>query len=96
MGAGGLLAAIGIAIMAAALVGFRRAGTSVRPVDPTTALVTDGIFRFSRNPIYVGMSLIYAGLGLVVNGAWVLALLVPLLVIVTLRGYRPGGTLSGG
>ena len=50
---GGLVAAVGIAIAVAAFVRFRQIGTTVNPVDPSTAtrLVADGVFRFSRNPM---------------------------------------------
>jgi protein-S-isoprenylcysteine O-methyltransferase Ste14 len=57
---GGLFAAVGIAIAVAAFVRFRKAGTTVNPVDPSKAsrLVTDGVFRVSRNPMYLGLLLI--------------------------------------
>ena len=37
---------------------FKRAGTSVKPWVPTTAIVTDGVFRYTRNPMYLGMVLV--------------------------------------
>jgi len=40
---------------------MRRAGTNVDPYHPTTAIVERGPYRYTRNPIYVGMALIYAG-----------------------------------
>jgi len=45
---------------------FRRAGTTVDPLDPrrASALVTDGIFRYTRNPMYVAVALALAGWGL--------------------------------
>ena len=60
---GGLVAAVGIAIAVSAFVGFRNAGTTVSPVDPSKAsrLVTDGIFRVSRNPMYLGLLLLLIG-----------------------------------
>ena len=41
---------------------FKRAGTAVRPFAPSTALVEDGPFRFTRNPMYLGLLLVLAGL----------------------------------
>jgi protein-S-isoprenylcysteine O-methyltransferase Ste14 len=41
---------------------FERAGTAVRPFAPSSALVEDGPFRFTRNPMYLGMLLVLAGL----------------------------------
>jgi len=53
LGIGGLL----LVLAAAGL--FVRAGTSIPPHRPSTALVTGGLYRFSRNPIYVGATLCY-------------------------------------
>ncbi|HEU5434628.1 MAG TPA: isoprenylcysteine carboxylmethyltransferase family protein [Thermomicrobiales bacterium] len=52
---------------------MRRAGTPLEPWEPSTALVTDGPYRFSRNPIYLAMTLLGAGIALATNAAWVLA-----------------------
>ncbi len=72
---------LGGAIFAFALRQLRKAGTSVETRKPTTAIVTGGPFRFSRNPIYVALSLVYAGIGFAVDSAWVLALLAPALIV---------------
>ncbi|MGE5443670.1 MAG: methyltransferase family protein [Ignavibacteriales bacterium] len=61
---------------------FRLAKTSLIPVKPTTAIVTDGPFRFSRNPIYVGFAFLYLGVGLWLNALWVVVMLVPLLLVI--------------
>lgn len=50
---------------------FRRAKTDVLPWKPTSALVDTGVYRFTRNPIYVGMMLVMAGLGFAFNTLWV-------------------------
>src|SRR5438093_12682211 len=47
-----------------ALAAMRRAGTSPDPSEPTRALVTDGPFHFTRNPIYVSFALAYLGIAL--------------------------------
>ncbi|HWJ07114.1 MAG TPA: isoprenylcysteine carboxylmethyltransferase family protein [Steroidobacteraceae bacterium] len=59
--AAGLLAA-GIAVAAAGVVTFRRARTTVNPMQPdrVSSMVTDGIYRHSRNPMYLGMLLVLA------------------------------------
>src|SRR5687767_2290859 len=41
---------------------FRRLGTNVEPWRPATRIVTAGAYRWTRNPMYLGMALIYAGL----------------------------------
>ena len=58
-----------------------RAGTNVDPRRPATAIVTSGPFRFSRNPLYVGLTLIYLGITTALNTAWGLVVVVPLLVV---------------
>ncbi len=54
-----------------------RHGTNVNPSMPTTALVTDGIFGRTRNPLYVGISIALCGLALVFDIDWVLLLMLP-------------------
>ena len=66
-----------------ALATFRalsRAHTPVDPMKPTTALVTEGPFRYSRNPIYVALTLLYVGVALLINALWILLLVVPALM----------------
>jgi protein-S-isoprenylcysteine O-methyltransferase Ste14 len=60
---------------------MRRAGTNVLPSQPTLSIVTDGPFRFTRNPLYVAGSLLYLGLTLIFNSVWPLVLFVPMLVV---------------
>ncbi|MBD0274767.1 MAG: isoprenylcysteine carboxylmethyltransferase family protein [Acetobacteraceae bacterium] len=78
-GAAAALAAAAVGLAAAALGRFRRAGTAVEPWRPSTALVTDGVYRFTRNPIYLAMALLYLGLSLAADSALALVLLPPLL-----------------
>jgi protein-S-isoprenylcysteine O-methyltransferase Ste14 len=54
---------IGVAICAAAIVSFRRARTTVNPMTPrsTTALVVSGLYRMTRNPMYLGFLLVLLG-----------------------------------
>ena len=60
---------------------FNRAGTNVPTYRPTTALVTGGPYRYSRNPLYISLFLAYAGIGIVADNLWILALGVPLFLI---------------
>ena len=66
--------------MAAGL--FRRLGTAVEPWKPSTALATDGPYRFSRNPIYVGFAITYAGLAIAMDSPIALLMLIPCLVVI--------------
>jgi protein-S-isoprenylcysteine O-methyltransferase Ste14 len=58
-----ILAALGLAIALAGVVQFRRARTTVSPMSPegTSAIVTTGLYRWSRNPMYLGMALALLG-----------------------------------
>ncbi|NJM29777.1 MAG: isoprenylcysteine carboxylmethyltransferase family protein [Rhizobiales bacterium] len=74
-----LLAAAGITLIAAAIAidmaamnAFRSHHTTIMPHRGATALVTDGPFRWSRNPIYVGNTLLVAGAGLLLGVAWLI------------------------
>ncbi len=76
------LALAGAAILAAAVAAFLIARTTVNPVRPTDAghLVTTGLYRVSRNPMYLGFALVLVGLAIwIANGA---ALLAPLVFVV--------------
>ena len=54
---------------------FARRGEDIRIEKATNTLVRDGPYRFSRNPIYVALTLAYAGISLILNAVWPLALL---------------------
>ena len=62
--AGGCLLGGGIAVNLWADKLFKEKGTSVKPFEPSTALVTNGPFAFTRHPMYLGMLLILAGVAL--------------------------------
>jgi protein-S-isoprenylcysteine O-methyltransferase Ste14 len=78
--AGGGVILIGVAIMAAGARNFSRATTPVRSNQPVRALVTTGIHGWSRNPIYIGMFLVYAGIAIAAGSLWVLILALPLAI----------------
>ncbi|WP_298743776.1 isoprenylcysteine carboxylmethyltransferase family protein, partial [uncultured Brevundimonas sp.] len=61
---------------------FRRLGTAVQPWKPTTVLATGGLYRFSRNPIYLGFAITYAGLAVAMDSVLVLLLLIPCLWVI--------------
>jgi protein-S-isoprenylcysteine O-methyltransferase Ste14 len=68
--------------------GFRemkRAGTNVDPREPTTAIVTGGPYRFTRNPLYLSLTLIYGGITTLAN-ALPAALLLPIVLAIMRRG----------
>jgi protein-S-isoprenylcysteine O-methyltransferase Ste14 len=75
---GAVLIVAGVALLVAAERRFHHAGTPVPPWQATRALVTDGIYRFVRNPIYVGLVAAMAGLAVALAGDWLLLLQVPM------------------
>jgi protein-S-isoprenylcysteine O-methyltransferase Ste14 len=77
-----VLAFAGLALGLPALSGFRRAGTNPEPWRPTTAIVTGGVYRLTRNPMYVGMTLLYAAVAVAADSGVALVLAVPLLLTI--------------
>ena len=76
----GCLILIGATVFAASVRNFGRAATPVPGTKPTTVLVTTGIHGWSRNPIYLGMFLMYCGIGTAVRSPSILILLLPLAI----------------
>ena len=81
--AGGLLFLLGGFLLGWGRRTMVRAGTNVPPHKPTLAIVTDGPFRFTRNPLYVGGTAAYLGLGLGFNLVWALILAAPMLFLLS-------------
>jgi protein-S-isoprenylcysteine O-methyltransferase Ste14 len=79
---GVLILVLGIWLAALALRTLSRHKTSSEPWKPTTKLVQDGPYRFSRNPIYLSFALMYLGLSCLLNSLPALIMLVPVLVVV--------------
>lgn len=78
---GAAIFAVGLSIC---LIGRRaliRHGTNVNPLRPTTALATNGIFNWTRNPIYVGGTTAMIGIALVFALDWLLLLIVPSVLV---------------
>jgi protein-S-isoprenylcysteine O-methyltransferase Ste14 len=85
--AGAALFLAGAGLAAGGVLTFRRAGTSPNPTRPTVALTADGPYRFTRNPMYLGLALASAGIAVAFNAFWPLplvaaaaALMVPLVI----------------
>ena len=78
---GGVLMVLALTIVIPAFKMFRIIGTAVRPDKPTTAIITGGPYRFTRNPLYLALAVLYAGIAIAADSIWILALLVPVLVI---------------
>jgi protein-S-isoprenylcysteine O-methyltransferase Ste14 len=64
---------------------FKRAGTTIRPFEDSSALVTDGLFAFSRNPIYLGAVVGLLGIFVVLGSLSPLAVIPPFVTIIRAR-----------
>ena len=80
--AGAALFVLGGVIAILAIRQFRRAGTDFKTHRPSTVIVSGGLYRHSRNPIYIALGLAYLGIAVAADGLWAVALLVPTLVVV--------------
>lgn len=79
---GWLLVTVGLVVGFAGFGLFRRLGTAVIPYKPASRLVTSGIYRWTRNPMYLGIALLYAGIGLFFDSILALVLLLLVLAII--------------
>jgi protein-S-isoprenylcysteine O-methyltransferase Ste14 len=77
--ANALVAGVGTFVWA--FVTMKRAGTHVDVAEPSTVVVEDGPYMFSRNPIYLGLTLTYAGIAMFRRAPITLGLLLPLLAV---------------
>jgi protein-S-isoprenylcysteine O-methyltransferase Ste14 len=69
---GALIFVAGIALIQRAVITQKRAGTDPIPYKPSTRIVSYGVYRFTRNPIYLGFALCAFGLAILVDSAWML------------------------
>ncbi len=70
----GIILLLVLALAAFCMAEFHKAGTDVRPDRPDSALITSGPYCHSRNPLYIGLTLVQVGAAVWFDNAWVLAL----------------------
>jgi protein-S-isoprenylcysteine O-methyltransferase Ste14 len=73
--------ALAVLIFVSAFLKFKQAETNVEPWKPTTAIISNGVYGYSRNPIYLAFTLFYTGAAFLFNSLWLFALLVPVLFV---------------
>ncbi len=85
---GGVFALLGFAVVVQGMLSFRRAKTTINPVKPdaASAIVTDGVYRFTRNPMYVGLTCILIGWAVLLTVPW--AFLGPVLFVLYLTRFQ--------
>lgn len=89
VGAGVIAGLAGILFMVPAATRFRASGQDPKPWEPTPELIERGVYRFSRNPMYLGLGLVQVGIGLGMDNLWVVVMTLPALAIVHVIAVRP-------
>ena len=79
---GTMVFVLALALAAWAIATITRAGSSVPTNQPTTTIVESGPYRFTRNPIYLGMLLSLIGLAIAFDNFWLLMMLVPFALVI--------------
>jgi protein-S-isoprenylcysteine O-methyltransferase Ste14 len=87
--AGGVLILVGLLLLVFAGGLFKKAGTDLVPFRNVSALVTNGIYRYTRNPMYLGMVSVLLGCVITVGSALALCVPVIFVVIIEARFIRP-------
>ena len=87
--AGLLFLTAGLGFIVSARILFTRTGQSPIPWKPSPALILKGPYRFTRNPMYLGVTLFQVGLGLALNNLWISLFAVPALLTVHFIAVLP-------
>jgi protein-S-isoprenylcysteine O-methyltransferase Ste14 len=87
--AGVLILVCGTSLVISARIWFTRTRQSPIPWKPTPELILRGPYRFTRNPMYVGVTLFVVGLGLTLNDIWISLFAAPALLVVHFIAVLP-------
>ena len=79
---GAVVFVLALALGVSAVVTMTKAGSNVPTNRPTTTIVENGPYRFTRNPIYLGMFLGQIGLAIAFDSLWLLVMLVPFALVI--------------
>ena len=77
---GGSMIGCAVVVLLYCVYKFRIAKTGIKPWTTTTSIIQDGIYRFSRNPIYLSFVMIGVGIGFAAASGWILLMQVPLVL----------------
>ncbi len=67
-----IILGLGISIVIIGKNTFSRAQTNIEPWKPTKKIITTGIYKYSRNPIYLALCVMQVGIGIIVNSLWMI------------------------
>jgi len=82
-------AGLGVVLMAGAVGGFRRTGQNPKPWTVTPEIITTGVYRFTRNPMYVALALVQVAFAIGLANGWILVFLPVVLGIVHVTAILP-------
>lgn len=85
---GYILIATGLLMITSSAVLFRKSRTKLEPWKTTSAIVTTGVYRFTRNPIYLSFVFIASGISLLVGTFWILIMQIPSMLVITFYVIR--------
>jgi protein-S-isoprenylcysteine O-methyltransferase Ste14 len=83
------VAALGAMMILSAQVWFKRSGQHPAPWKPSPELLVKGVYRYTRNPMYVGMTLFQLGLGIALDNVWVATLSPLALAVIHVIAVKP-------
>ena len=83
-----VLGAVAVGMMASAWGLFKKSEQDPKPWKPTPAIVSTGIYRYTRNPMYVSMALVQLTVAVALLNGWIIALLPVVLVIIHFTAIR--------
>jgi len=87
--AGLMLIAVAIALAISARTLMVRTGQSPAPWKPSPELIAQGPYQYTRNPMYVGLTLLTIGVGLALDNLWISLLAIPALTVVHVIAVLP-------
>lgn len=85
----GLFALVGLLLMAGALRLFQQTGQDPKPWLATPEIITGGVYRFTRNPMYISFALLQLAIGFGVGNLWVILLVPIACLLVQITAIRP-------
>ncbi len=78
---GWIILFLGIGVMALGIREMKKANTPYNVRETPRNIVQSGVFRFSRNPLYISLNLIYFGIAIILNNVWIVSLFIPLMAV---------------